>query len=163
MLCQLHPSADHIMLGYRFDCPESPEQCVEGSCHDEESHSDVTLARVLEELCMKNIAVFVVRYSGTTPLQSLHLQLIAECAKTALHKLRFPDQVSDDPSPSQNEHSPLPSSIQNTTDHPYGRSSPQKFSGRGGISTMVSRNLQPVQHGKRPRMDYASSMAYSFE
>ena len=67
-LQQLHKAADHIMLGYRLDCPESPEQCVEGSCHDEESHGDVTLAQVLEELCMKNIAVFVVRYSGATPL-----------------------------------------------------------------------------------------------
>ena len=86
-LRQQHKEADHIMLGYKIATPESPNQCVEGSCHDEESHGDVTLAQVLDEVCMNNIAVFVVRYYGGTPLRGLRLQLIADCSKAALHKL----------------------------------------------------------------------------
>ena len=46
-LRQQHMTADHIMLGYRLADPDSPEQCVDGSCHDGESHGDITLAQII--------------------------------------------------------------------------------------------------------------------
>ena len=48
-LRQQHMTADHIMLGYHLAEPDSPEQCVEGSCHDGESHGDLTLAQAIAE------------------------------------------------------------------------------------------------------------------
>ena len=68
-LRQLHLAANHVMLAFCVEDPENPDKQIEGSCHDEESHGNVTLAQVLENTRMKNIAVFVVRYYGGTPLR----------------------------------------------------------------------------------------------
>ena len=67
-LRQQHVAADHVVLGYRINHLDSPQECMEGSCHDGESQGDVTLAQVLAETRMSNVAVFVVRYSGANPL-----------------------------------------------------------------------------------------------
>ena len=167
-LRQLHLAADHIILEYRLADPDSPEQCVDGFCHDGESHGDVTLAQVIENSHIKNIAVFVVRYSGTTPLRGERLQLIGDCARKAIQKLRFPagDDDSTVPArvdvdtPSSPKEGPSPTPSQ---DHIYGCTSPQRFSGRGGLTSFVGRHLHVVNKEKRPRLDYASTMAYSLD
>ena len=168
-LRQQHLGADHIMLGYRLVDPDSPEQCVEGSCHDGESHSDTVLAQAVESSLMKNVAVFVVRYSGTTPLRGLRLKLIADCATNALQKLRYPpqdpsmlEQATTGANPPVAENS-SETSRSTPQDHLYGRSSPQKQTGCGGPLMTVGRHLHVFNSGKCPRLDYASSMAYSLD
>ena len=161
-LRQQHMTADHIMLGYRLADPDSPKQCVDGSCHDGESHGDIILAQVIAESRLKNIAVFVMRYSGSTPLQGLRLKTIGDCGNAALHKIQFPTEDTNADSNSSPEHSAsiAPNSM---PDHPYGRSSPHNLTGHGGIHIPVGRQLKPVFGGKRPCLDYASTMAYSLD
>ena len=161
-LQQQHMIADHIMLGYRLADPDSPEQCVEGSYHDGESHGDITLAQAVADTHLKNIAVFVVHYSGSTPLRGLCLKTIGDCAKAALHKIQFPAEDTVSEANSSQEY-PEASASNATQDHPYGRSSLQTLTGRVGLNIPVGRQLKPVFGGKRPRLDYASTMAYSLE
>ena len=118
---------------------------------------------------MTDVTVFVVRYCGSNPLLGARLKLIADCAKTALHKIRYPD---DDPehlsSPHPTGDSNPSSSLERlavtsqcqTNDHNYDRSSPHKSTGRGGLYSSVMRRMQPVPNSKKPRFDFASTMAY---
>ena len=98
-LRQLHLQANHVMMAFCIDSPDEPGKVLEGSCHDEESHGDVCLAMVLEQACMSNIAIFVVRYYGGIPLRGLRLKAITECTNEALHKLRFPEDPDDNQIP----------------------------------------------------------------
>ena len=116
-------TADHIMLGYRLADPDSPEQCVDGSCHDGESHGDITLAQIITESQLKNVAVLVVRYSASTPLRGLRLKTIGDCAKAALHKLQFPTEYTVPQTDVPPEHSD-PSAPSSSLEHLYCRSSP---------------------------------------
>ena len=178
-LRQLHLAANHVMLAFRVEDPANPDQQIEGSCHDEESHGDVTLAQVLENTQMKNTAVFVVRYYGGTPLRALRLKMIADTARAALHTLRFPD--SEDTSREdthwldKDNNQPLSQAEQSSTspktthsstqpDHLYGQSSPQLSSGRGGMSTSVGRGLKPFQQNpKKQKLDFETAPAFSIE
>ena len=124
-LCQQHMMADHIMLGYHLAEPDSPEQCVEGSCHDGESHGDLTLAQAIADSHLKNVVVFVMHYSEPTPLQGLRLKAIGDCTKAALHKLQFlsehrPTPMTNSDSDMQQEHEEEPTP-QSSLDHPYGQ------------------------------------------
>ena len=157
------------MLGYRLADPNSPEQCVEGFCHDGKSHGDIILAQAVESSLMRNVAVFVVRYSGTTPLRGLRLKLIGDCAKNMLQKLRYPNEDPQAPEQEVTEDNPrvtednLGTPPNTSQDHSYGRTSPQKHTGHGRPSTSVGRHLHVFNTGKHPCLDYASTMAYSLD
>ena len=57
---QLYMAANHVMLAYCVETAQNPTKCIEGSCHDGESHGDVILAQAVEAVGMTNVAVFVV-------------------------------------------------------------------------------------------------------
>ena len=57
---QLHMAANHVMLAYCVETEQNPTKCIEGSCHDGESHGDIILAQAVEAVGMTNVAVFVV-------------------------------------------------------------------------------------------------------
>ena len=134
-LRQQHMTTDHIMLGYRLAEPDSPEQCVEGSCHDGESHRDLTLAQAIADSQLKNVAVFVVCYSGPTPLRGQRLKVIGDCAKAALYKIQFPNKQhptspTDDDNALQHEQEQAEEpSPHFSIDHQYGRISPRCLTG----------------------------------
>ena len=178
-LRQLHLAANHIMMAFRVESPDNPDKHIEGSCHDDESHGDVVLSQVISNACMSNIAVFVVRYYGGTPLRSLRLKIIGDTARAALHKLRFPDadgvdndsrtpvseQVAPPASPSgeSSDTSPMKRFNFTAAEHSYGRSSPQLFNGRGGILSSVGRGFKPYQESKKQKLDFDTTMGYSID
>ena len=172
-LRQQHVAADHVVLGYRINYPDSPQECLEGSCHDGESQGDVILAQVLAETRMSNVVVFVVHYSGANPLRAARLQLLGDCAKSAIHALQYPDGEPGQSSPTDGEEdtSSTPKTPSTSPkrpmitvlDHGYGRHYPQKLSGRGGMSSSIGRQLCLQEHQKRPHLDFAATMAYTLE
>ena len=101
---QMHPTANHIMAAYTLDSDVLGEDATYGACNDGESHSDVKLTETLNKTTMSNVVVFVVRYYGGIQLRGLRLKIIADCAKAALHKLRFPDGVPPGDAPATTKH-----------------------------------------------------------
>ena len=174
---KMHLAANHIMLAYCVETPEDLAKCVEGSCSDGESHGDVVLARLLETIAMKNVAVFIVRYFGGTPLRGLRLKLIGDCARKALNKLRFPDADDHDVSRSTPNEENIPSSSHSSTpsprctpdkqvfDHGYSRTPPIRATGpgRGGMSSFAWKSFRSTPIGKKPKLDFESAMEYSIE
>ena len=170
-LRQLHIKANHIMMAFGVVSPDDPDKVLEGSCHDRESHGDVRLATVVEKSHMTNVAVFVVRYYGGTPLRGLRLKAITECATEALFKVRFPEEEDpppteeDTPAEATSESSPVRaprSGSSSPSDHTYNTSSPRPQSGKGGPYKSVGSKLR--FDPKKRKLDFvAVTMPYNID
>ena len=174
-LRQLHLMANHIIMAFRIEDTDNPAKVIEGSCHDEETHGDVTLARILENTHMKNVVVFVVRYYGGTPLRALRLKMIADAAHTVLHSLQSP--AGEDPIEGEDDWSEQnlsdPSQVPSATTSPThplrlphfenssGRPNSQVHHGRGAAFNFGSCGFKPYQQSKKQKLDFESTMAYS--
>ena len=105
--------------------------------------------------------------------------MIADTVHAALHALHFPDgedtpredthwlDKGNSQHPSQAEQSSTSPKAAHSSmhpDHPYGRTSPQLHSGRGGISTSVGCGLKPFQQNpKKQKLDFDTAPAFTIE